>query len=107
MKALTYALSIDEIKKANRLAGQHFFDFDTLRFFDSVVEPYVYQGPGGTFFLTSEQFHGSSGSAPRKWTVRQFTPDGRCKTAEGTRFNELNQYEAKVLAAKLAEGGVQ
>ncbi len=63
--------TVTDIKEANREAGYHFFDRDSMRFFDSRVHG-VYQGLGGVYIITSEQNHGSTGSAPRLYTVRQF-----------------------------------
>jgi hypothetical protein len=90
-------MTIAEIKQANYAAGQHFFERSTMRFFSSTVLPYVYNGPGGIFFVTSEQFHGSQGSAPRRYTVRQFMPE----TAEIKTFGPFNKLD-KERARKLA-----
>ena len=98
-------MTIADIKQANRDAGQHYFDRSTMRFFDSKVETQVYEGPGGVYFVTSEQFHGSQGSNPRKWTVRQFNPEnGHCWTPSEIQFNTMNRLEAKQTAARLAKG---
>jgi len=66
---------IDDIKRKHRYTGGHFFDADTMRFFDSRILETVYQGPGGVFFLTSERFHGSTYDGPRLYTVRKFNPE--------------------------------
>lgn len=42
--------------------GNHFFDRDTLRFFDSKIGDDLY---GGRVFVTSEK----DGTSPRRWTV--------------------------------------
>ena len=64
-----------QIRACNRERGLHFFDRDTLRFFNSRVGRSVYQGPGGVYFVSSEQFEPSSGPAfPRKYSVRKFHP---------------------------------
>lgn len=60
---------IHEIKDANRAAGMHFFDRDTMKFFHSKVFPTVYQGPGGVYFVTSEYRDSPS---DREYKVRQF-----------------------------------
>jgi len=60
-----------DIKEANREAGYHFFDRDSMRFFDSKLHG-VYQGEGGVFLITSEQHHTSGRSDPRRYTVRKF-----------------------------------
>jgi hypothetical protein len=69
---------MNEIKRANARAGQHFFEEGTMRFFNSRVGDTVHCGPGGIFFVTSEQFDDSS---PRRYTVREFVPaTGRINT---------------------------
>jgi uncharacterized protein (DUF1330 family) len=84
----------------------HFFDRKTLRFFDSRIERSVYQGPGGVYFLTSEQFHGSEGyTRPRKWTVRHFnTETGAINTAQSTDYNKMDKQDARELAKLIAHG---
>lgn len=95
--------TITEIKQANRAAGNHYFEPATMRFFDSRVERRVYSGNGGVYFVTSEQFHGSQGTAPRRWTVRQFHPEtGDIDTCG--EFNVMDRETAMDTARKLAKG---
>jgi hypothetical protein len=61
-----------EIKAASKAAGSHYFEPSTMRFFRSRVLPSVFHGPGGCFFVTSEQYTGSTHTEPRKYTVRKF-----------------------------------
>lgn len=76
--------SIDEIKAANKAAGQHFFDDETMEFFDSKIESGVISG---RFFITSERFM----LDPRRYTVREVIGnDGRVVTA-----SEFNRYETQ------------
>jgi hypothetical protein len=97
-------MTISEIKAANKKAGYYFFERASMRFFDSIVERYVYEGPGGIYFLTSEQFHGSNGySEPRKWTVRQFDPTNGDVNTVGN-FNKMSKEDARVTARRLARG---
>lgn len=74
--------TITAIKAENKKKGQHFFKAGTIRFFDSRIETKAINGPGGVFFVTSEQFHGGPlGNGPRLFTVRQFKPEtGRIAT---------------------------
>lgn len=96
-------MTITDIKTANKQAGYHFFERSTMRFFDSKVERMVYEGPGGVYFITSEQFHGSDGySAPRKWTIRKFEENGDINTVNG--FNEFSREGAMFAARKLSKG---
>lgn len=102
--------TIADIRAANARAGLHFFDRDTMRFFDSRIVPAgPYSGPGGVYFVTSEQFHGSQGSAPRAFTVRTFDPaTGEVETARGQcGFNSIRTIEeARALARQYARAGV-
>lgn len=104
MRVLTKTYNITEIRAANAAAGQFFFEPATLRFFRSRILPKVYQGPGGIYFVTSEQFVPSSGvPAARKYTVRKFNPADADIDTVGT-FNDLTQREAMRVAALLAAG---
>ena len=103
----TERYTIAQIRDANMRAGFHFFERDTMRFFDSrVVKAGPYCGPGGVFFITSEQFHGSQGDGPRGFTVRQFKPDsGDVDSASD--FNTIRDVDdARRLARQWAQGGV-
>ncbi len=76
-----------EIRRANKAAGLHFFDADTMRFFRSRIES---ERPiGGRYFVTSEQFvprHLRAVRAlrwapePRRFTVRRANDDGSIST---------------------------
>jgi hypothetical protein len=64
------------IKAANAEAGYHWFEPGTLRFFASRVGDTVYQGPGGVYFVSSEQFKMTGRpDGPRRYTVRRFLPE--------------------------------
>jgi hypothetical protein len=96
--------TIEAIREADSRAGRHFFSPDTMRFFRSRVLPTVFQGPGGVYFITSEQFVGSDGvSKPRKYTVRNFTSDPvDIRTVSD--FNQTSKKQAQTIAAVLAAG---
>lgn len=88
-----------DIELENSQAGFHFFDPSAKRFFSSRILQDVYQGPGGIFFITSEQFDTSS---PRLYSVRQFFPDTKriktCGKFQGYRTTSAAKREAKRLA---------
>lgn len=88
------------IRAANALVGGHWFDRNTLRFFRSQVLRTVYQGPGGVYFVSSEQFDDTS---PRRFTVRQFDPATGDVDTFGE-FNELGRAAAVTLAKLCASG---
>jgi hypothetical protein len=90
-----------DIRAANAAAGLFFFSRDTMRYFRSRVEGGPYCGPGGVFFLTSEQC-GPHGRDGRSFTVRQFHPDtGRVTTARdgnGVDLNAKHKEDARARA---------
>ena len=96
-------MTIRDIITAHEAAGGFYFTPDTMRFFRSQIRPTVYEGPGGIFFVTSEQFVGSAGPQKRCYTVRQFHPD-RCNISTYGRFNELTKSAAMAKARRAAKG---
>ena len=60
-----------------RLHLGHFFDRDTMRFFDSVVYPNVRTGKEHWYFVTSERYNQST---PRLFTVRRMGTNGTIDT---------------------------
>lgn len=67
--------SIAAIKKANRDAGHHFFDRESMKFFASKIHDGVI---GGKYFITSEQPpHG-----PRVYSIREANDSGHISTVE-------------------------
>ena len=57
-------MTLTDIKNNNKKAGRHWFDKDTMRFFDSRIESKLYSD---NTFITSEQ---QSYQYPRKYTIR-------------------------------------
>jgi hypothetical protein len=93
MTATTW--TINAIKDAVRATGSHWFDPSTMRFFGTKVLPTVYQGPGGVYFVTSEQPpHG-----PRAFTVRSFNPE----TADIGTVGEVCSINTKGKASDMAK----
>lgn len=98
--------TIEQIKQANRDAGNHFFDPATMRGFGSRVAPGIY---GGRVFVTSEQSppHGAHGSgAPwggeRRYSVRVARPDGTI--GNGSEFGEFDSLAQARRAAGILAG---
>jgi hypothetical protein len=89
----------DAIMRANRETGGHYFDADTMRFFDSRVLDGTY---GGRFFITSER-SGFDRSSPRFYTVREFMPDGSIETV-GDFNGHGTSGAARRAARELAKG---
>ncbi len=91
--------SVGEIMAANAAIGGHYFDEDTLRWFNDRVLGDLY---GGRYFITSEQNHGSGGPYPRLYSVQEAAPNGSIKNAsEFQAFSTAAQ--AKSFARRLAE----
>jgi hypothetical protein len=95
-------ITIEQIKQANAEAGFCFFGPNHLRFFNTRVLPKVYEGPGGVYFITSEEFVSPDGWAPeRKYTVRQFDPEtGDIRIA--STYARMSRSEALAAARRLA-----
>jgi hypothetical protein len=87
------------IKTANRSAGRYFFSPDSMRFFRSRISERVHQGPGGIYFVTSEQY---DDRCPRLYSVRRFLPDGADIDTVGSFQEHATAYRAHAEAARLA-----
>lgn len=97
--------TLDAIIAEHRRRGFLFFSPGSMRLFRSRIGKTVYQGVGGVFFTTSEQFVGMDGrKRPRRYTVREFLPrSGEIRDA--TTFQALGTArEAKGIAERLAKG---
>jgi len=75
---------IEDVKEANRRAGQHFFSPDTMRFFSSRVHDTLY---AGRFFVTSERHRQRT---ERLYTVRIAYPDGHIGT-----YGDFEEYASR------------
>jgi hypothetical protein len=71
-------MNILDIKRANAAKGFHFFDKNSMAFFNSKIEGRIFEGSGGVFFVTSEA---QDMSHARMFTVRNFNSEsGEVKT---------------------------
>ena len=97
--------TIESIKRANKAAGHFFFEPASMRFFASRVGSFVVEGPGGVYFVTSEQFRPSHGTpAPRRYSVRKFEPETG-HVNEGSEFQAFASLSgAKRAAQRMADG---
>lgn len=96
--------SIESIKTANHNRGRYFFSPGAMRFFASRVSSFVAEGPGGVYFVTSEQFRPSSGpAADRLYTVRRFFPETG-EVEEASEFQAFRSLSgAKACAERMAK----
>jgi len=90
--------SIDEIKKANALAGGKWFSPDTMHFFRSHILPYVY---GGRYFITSEQ----PPYGDRVYSIRVAQEDGSIDNV-GKFGAYASAKEAQRAVYELVNGGI-
>lgn len=94
-------LEMRDVIHANEDAGGRWFDAGNKRFFRSRIGQTVYQGPGGYYFTTSEQFDDNS---PRLYSVRQFD----LSTGSVSTVGEFQSYAtgsaARRAAVRLAKG---
>ena len=67
-------MTLDQIKRENRLAGFYFFEPDAMRFFSSRCSEDVFAGPGGIYFASSERDNHRDYNR-RLYSVRRFDPD--------------------------------
>lgn len=94
---------IADIKAINREKGQYFFSRNTMKFFASKVLPYVYEGKGGIYFVTSEKM--CFEDYRRVFTVRKFYPEtGGITSPIPEKFS--NSTTAKAWAKKLSLEGL-
>lgn len=99
MTTLLDPWTVNRIKQAAMMRGSHWFSPDTMRFFGTRVLNEVYEGPGGIYFVTSEQPpHGR-----RACTVRKFRPDNADISTVGS-VAELSPRAAKAEARRMAAG---
>jgi hypothetical protein len=88
-------LDIDELKSLVTRSGSHFFDRDTMRFFRSRVDDYVYPGPDGWYFVTSEKHvsHFANINEPRLYTVRRLSVVKRENGSDDLGLFELEGFQ--------------
>jgi len=79
----------------------HWFDPGTMRFFSSRVGQTGWEGPGGTYFVSSEQFDSTS---PRLYTVRRQKSGGDIDTV-GEFQGYTSRAAADARARHLADHG--
>ena len=74
--------------------GRHWFDRQTMRFFKTRLGRRGYRGPGGTYFVTSEQ----GPRMPRLYSVRRLVGPGRIETV-----GEFCGYRTSAAATRAAK----
>jgi len=90
-------MTIQEAKMINKEKGKHFFDKDTMKFFDSRIETDALrfgQLIDDKYFVTSEK----DGDQPRKFTVREFNP----LTGGVSTVGDFQEFSTREVARKFA-----
>lgn len=82
-------LTIADIMERNKEAGRYFFSKDTMKFFNSRIEPEVY---GDGYFITSERRRGES----ILFTIRKFNK----KEASISTVGDFQEFSTKTQAKK-------
>ena len=86
--------TMSDVRAKNKKIGHHFFDRDTMAFWDSKVESGLFRG---TYFITSEK-HGTNGK-PRQFTIRQALRTGEVITVgKGREYTSLELAREAVKA---------
>jgi len=89
-------IPMSEVKQ--RYGEGHWFDPETMKFFGTRLPKYAYEGPGGTYFVTSEK----PPYGPRAYSVRQLVGPSKIETIGP--FCESSRDEAVKLANRCASG---
>ncbi len=94
--------TIADMATANRTAGNHWFDRDTLEWFGSKIETDVLYG---RYFVSSEQDQHGAWGGERRYTIRMC--DDRGAVHSLGQFGEYNTLPAAVHALQLKIGANQ
>jgi len=91
---------VSDIRKNHK---GHFFDRDTMRFFKSRAHDRSYEGPGGHYFVTSEQQpRWGGGHQRRHYKVRSYDSAADRITSAGEFLGYKTARRAHRAASKLA-----
>jgi hypothetical protein len=82
--------TMGDVRAANSQITGHWFDRDTMQFFNTRIESQLI---AGRYFITSER---RDNTFPRLFSVRQALPDGRIETVG--RFQAYESKEAALAA---------
>lgn len=93
----TILWTMNAIRDSVRSSGSHWFDPAAMQSFRTHLLSDVYHGPGGIYFVTSEQLP----HEPRACAVRQFIPPAEIETIG--EVAEMSRGRAKRLARRLAD----
>lgn len=89
--------TINQIQDEMTRDGSHWWDRDSMRFFQCRVGDQVYQGPGGIYFVTSEK----PSDGKRAFSVRQYFPASKSIDTVGE-FCSMSRSVAHRVASDMA-----
>lgn len=87
-----------DLKAHVKACGSHFFDRDTMRFFNSKLEK-VIPGKGRSCFVTSERYDDTT---PRLYTVKKIVG---CKIDTVGKFQQYGTKATAMSVARTCAGG--
>jgi hypothetical protein len=97
---VTEFASMRDVRECARICSSHFFDKDSMRFFNSRIGDSAYgDGKGGAYFVTSEK----GPSNVRSYSVRRYDPK-RCGIETVGKFQQYGSAKTAQTAAKRAAG---
>ena len=102
---MTRPKNISEIKVCNRryskkTGREWWFDPGAMRFFNTKIQRGVYQGKGGTFFVTAERM---DSNYPYRYSVREVKSN--CAIDTRGPFNKIQTLQdAREIAKHLSKG---
>lgn len=92
--------TIEKIKAAMEENGSHWWNEETIRFFNTRIASKVFQGSGGVYFVTSEK---APGDSTRRYSVRLFNLEKLSIFTVGS-FYSMDKVDAIRRAKELAKG---
>lgn len=90
--------TMNDVKKANKALGHHWFDDDSMRFFNTEILStpglFTISGTGRQFFITSDR---PELSDPKRYSIREVKPDGAIDT-----YGMVRDYTTQIAAFRAA-----
>lgn len=86
---------IDKVKTIVDEEGSHWFKPNTMRFFGTRLPRKAYIKNSSAYFISSEQFVGSAGAEPRRYSVREANLDSGDVHTVGE-FNVMTKEQADI-----------
>jgi CTP-dependent riboflavin kinase len=95
------AWTIEAMRKRSRECGRYFFSHEAMRTFHSRISGDVFEGAGGIYFVSSQQF---IRELPREYTVNRFHPETGAVEVSPSLMRHDTLAAAKKVAKRTARG---